>query len=168
MSKNSRTLLLYLFLTACLSSCQQEKSTLKVEQITQDFLKLYADHNDFDQFINYYADSTVLEDMINGDRIEGKESLKGFLDWNNPNFKRKSPKVLVVQELIIEGQKVVVKGYYTPFEWQSIAFEAMQFTTILTFNDDGKIIKHVDWINYPASLVDYQNRKNSNDWINHP
>ena len=30
---------------------------------------------------------------------------------------------------------------------------------------DGKIVRQVDWINYPSSLFDYSNRQNSNLWI---
>jgi ketosteroid isomerase-like protein len=158
---------IFLFVLAVsLISCLKENRNSRNKEYTQQFFKVYADHNDFDQFISYYADNTVLEDIINGDRIEGKDALKIFFDWDNPNLIRKSSKALVMQELIVEGQQAVIKGYFTPFEWQTTPFEAMHFTTILTFNDDGKIIKHVDWINYPASLVDYQNRKNSNDWIN--
>ena len=57
------------------------------------------------------------------------------------------------------------KGYFTPFKWGNAEFEAMYFTTLLNFNEQGKIIKQVDWINYPSTLVDYDNRKNANEWI---
>jgi hypothetical protein len=61
--------------------------------------------------------------------------------------------------------KVVTTGHFTAFKWGELEIEAMQFTSILTFNSSGKIIKQVDWINYPSYLVDYNNRKNSNKWI---
>ncbi len=41
----------------------------------------------------------------------------------------------------------------------------MHFTTLLTVNEAGQIIRQVDWINYPASLVNYNERNNSNEWI---
>lgn len=52
------------------------------------------------------------------------------------------------------------------FKWKDSSFEAMYFTTILTLNETGKIIRQIDWINYPATLVNFNLRKNSNEWIN--
>lgn len=72
---------------------------------------------------------------------------------------------MVIENQIIDGYEVVTQGHFTPFQWDSIEVGPMQFTTILTFNEQGKIIRHIDWINYPSYLIDYQKRKDSNSWI---
>ncbi|TNE49832.1 MAG: nuclear transport factor 2 family protein [Bacteroidetes bacterium] len=120
----------------------------------------------FDAFINFYADTVILEDIITGVRVEGKADLIDFFDWNNPNFSKTQDQVLVLEMLFVDGKQSVAKGYFTPFRWGEHYFEAMYFTTLLTFNESGKIVRQVDWFNYPSNLVDYQNRKNANLWIN--
>ena len=47
--------------------------------------------------------------------------------------------------------------------------EPKQFNTWFYFDQNVKIVKHVDWINYHNSLIEYFRRVNSNSWINfHP
>ena len=90
------------------------------------------------------------------------DSLKGS---DNPDFKKLEDNSLVIEKKMIGKNYAVVKGYFTKFLWNDTEFEAMHFTTILTFNEFGKITKQVDWINYPANLVNYNERGNSNHWI---
>lgn len=116
-------------------------------------------------FLGYYADDILLEDIVNGNKIIGKNNLKQFFDWENTDFKMLESTNLIVLDKIIEGDKAVLQGYFTKFRWANSGFEPMHFTSILTFDVLNKIIKQVDWINYPANLVDYENRKNSNSWI---
>lgn len=146
------------------SACQSQQDS-SIDKSVDDFYRVFSQRQDFEQFLSFYAEDIVLEDMVNGDKIEGKEAMRNFFDWTNPNFELLGENALVVLEKVIDKNKAVVKGYFTPFRWGEAEFEAMHFTTILTFNESGKIIKQVDWINYPATLVDYSNRKNSNDWI---
>lgn len=153
---------LLLFLIACVPA----NPALDTESIVASYYQTYQERSNFQQFLNFYADTIVLKDMINGDHIEGKTALEAFFDWENPHFRKLDSVTLVVQEQIMEGKRVVTQGYFTPFQWDEYQFEAMHFTTILTFNDNGKIVEQVDWINYPTNLVDYENRKNSNEWIN--
>ena len=145
-------------------SCSLQYNT-NVEELVTEYYKIYDERQDFESFINFYDENVVFEDVINGDKITGKEALTHFFDWKNPDFIKVSENNLVVLDRIIQGNKAVIKGYFTEFRWDKMEVEAMHFTTILIFNDSQKIIRQVDWINYPASLVDYNNRKNSNDWI---
>ncbi|MGH1366338.1 MAG: hypothetical protein ACRBF0_22450 [Calditrichia bacterium] len=96
---------------------------------------------------------------------ETKAALAEFFNWDNPGFKKIEVQALIITEQIIDGKKVTTKGYFTPFKWGEARFETMHFTTLLTFNEQGKIIKQVDWINYPTTLLDYNKRKNSNEDI---
>lgn len=136
-----------------------------LERIVDDYYKTYNKRQDIDKFIGFYDNDILLEDIINGDRIEGKSDLRKFLNWGDPNFKILESNNLMIAEKIINKNKAVVKGYFTKFQWGENEFESMHFTTILTFNDSDKIIKQVDWINYPMDLVNYNKKRNSNEWI---
>ncbi|KAA3637617.1 MAG: nuclear transport factor 2 family protein, partial [Bacteroidetes bacterium] len=124
-----------------------------VQNITSQYFQTYAERADFDKFLDFYADTLILEDMMMGERIEGKESLARFFDWENQLFSLKDSVALVVTDQIVEGHKSVTRGYFTPFTWAGTDVEPMHFTIILEFNDAGKIIKQTDWINYPAYMI---------------
>ena len=153
-----------LFLSALFFSCDEARLS-QTEILVTEFYSVYSERQDFEKFIEFYNEDIVLEDIITGERIEGKENLKSFFDWNNPDFELLEKTSLVVSDIIIDRKKAVIKGYFTKFSWGGYEFDAMHFTTLLTFNESGKIIHQVDWINYPSSLVDYSKRKNSNTWI---
>ena len=140
-------------------------SSNQLEPLIQEYIQVYQERSDFDAFLSYYAEDMIIEDMITGYRVEGKKGFAEFFNWPDPRFESRHPNTYEVETLIIDGQKVTIQGYFTPFSWDGQEVEAMQFVTILFFNDKNKIIKHVDWINYPNSLIDYQTRGNSNEWI---
>lgn len=147
-----------------LAACQPTQN-IDIQKLASSYYQQYQLRNDFQKFLAYYDQNVILLDMISGDRIVGIAQLEEFLDWENPNFKKLETKTLIIEEQIIEGQTVVTSGYFTPFEWGAYKFPSMYFTFILTFNDQGKIVKQRDWINYPNELLNYAKRKNSNDWI---
>ena len=136
------------------------------QKIAQEYYEVYSEREDFEQLMSFYDTSAVLEDHITGYRLVGKDSIRLFLDWPNPKFSKLEEKALVVEKIIVDERTAVVQGYFTPFTWGDITVEAMYFTTLLEFNRNGKIVKHTDWINYPNDLLNYENRKNSNAWIN--
>ena len=148
-----------LFLNSCTSTEPDISDT------TKEYYSTYQERSDFDKFLNFYDENMVLEDIMLGERMVGKAAFASFFDWNNPKFQKLEAIALFVEQQIIQGKHVVTQGYFTSFKWGDTEVGTMYFTTILTFNDNGKIIKHVDWINYPNELVDYRNRKDSNSWI---
>lgn len=136
-----------------------------ISKIAREYYETYQERNDFEKFLSFYDENIVLEDIINADRIIGKKALKEFFAWNNLSFKKVDTSIFVIYEQTIEENRVITSGHFTEFLWGEQKFEAMHFVTILTFNQSGKIIKQVDWINYPSNLIDYTKRKNSNEWI---
>ena len=133
------------------------------EKLTTAYYKIYQQRKDFPQFMAYYDDNVVLEDMINGDRVEGKEALARFFNWDLPGYQLQDSVALKVTDMIVDDNRAVVSGYFTPFNWDTLHIGAMHFTTSLQWSDDGKIIKQVDWINYTDILL--TNRKDANHWI---
>ncbi len=152
-------------LLVLLSACGSVSQENKIKDTVAEYYEVYQKREDFQQFLDFYSEDIILEDIITGDRKVGKEAFSNFFDWDNPNFEKVDSVALIVTEQFIDGNNAVTKGYFTPFKWGELEFEAMHFTTILIFDESGKIIKHVDWLNYPNNLLDYAKRKNSNDWI---
>lgn len=156
---------IYFFLV-CLTLCGcTPRSKVNIEGITTEFYEVYKARKDSKRFLEFYSDSVVLEDMVNGDRVVGIQALEKFFDWSNEDFQLIEKEAVVVKDIYVAGHVAVVYGYFTPFKWGDAEFEAMHFTTQLDFDKEGKIVKQVDWINYPSTLVDYSKRRNSNKWI---
>lgn len=154
-----------LLLLILLISCSTKEKEPQYKKIVDEYYAIYQKRQDFEKFLSYYSKDIVLEDMVNGDRILGIENLKEFLDWENPNFTLQDSVALIINQQFIQNNTVLTQGYFTPFTWSETSVEAMQFSTTLTLNEQGKIIHQIDWINYPSNVVDYSKRKNSNDWI---
>ncbi len=129
------------------------------------FIDIYQERVEFEKFLNLYSESLMLEDMMAGTRVKGKEELRNFFNWNDDSLVKKENKAFIVEKYYVNDRSVVIQGYFTPFTWNGLEVEAMQFITQLDFNEEYKIIRHRDWINYPNNLLDYTNRNNSNEWI---
>ncbi len=152
-------LIILIFFTGCYESKQD------LSAVAEDYYATYAQREDLDYFMSFYSDTATLKDYISGDQIVGKAALMDFFDWDNPNFQLSDSVALVVNRLIVSENHIVASGYFTSFEWGGSSYESMQFISILTLNSVNKIILHEDWINYPNNLLDYSNRKNSNNWL---
>ena len=161
---NSRALLIPA-LAALSIGCAAAEPAPDLDPVLDAYYAAYEARSDVDGFLEFYADSVELKDYITGDRIVGRDALREFFDWQNPAFRLLEEGTLVVEHRVVEGNRVVASGYFNPFGWGDLEFEAMQFTTILTFDDDGRIARHEDWINYPNDLLQYDTRGNSNLWL---
>ncbi|MEM9329582.1 MAG: nuclear transport factor 2 family protein [Bacteroidota bacterium] len=154
----------FMLVTLFVGACQQHQGFSTLER-TENLYRVYAERSDFERFLDFYADEMVLEDPILGQRIVGREAFRDFFDWPNPSFRKLQEEALIVDKIMVDGRESVVIGHFTPFQWAESTIESMHFTTLLVFDQQGKIIKQTDWINYPNNLLNYETRKNSNAWI---
>lgn len=151
---------LSLLTQSCIWTTKQD-----VTQAVQKYYETYQNHSDFEAFMDHYDSNAVLEDINMATKIKGINNLKEFFNWHNADLKILGKKALEVEELVIDDHKAVAKGYFTPFQWKGIKYPSMYFITILLFNDQGKIIKQTDWINYPGNLIDCTQSGDANEWI---
>lgn len=156
--------LLLPILTIILSGCHQNSNA--IEETVDNFCQIYAKREKPESLKSFYDERAVLEDIISGVRVEGNLDIINFFDWNNVSYKMKDTVALVVVSKVIGDGSATINGYFTSFEWSGTIYRRMHFTTVLFFNDEHKIIKQVDWINYPNELLDYSKRNDSNLWIN--
>lgn len=138
------------FLLVVLTSCS---GTDALDSTVKTYFDVYQKHTDFEEYMSFYADSAVLDDVMLKFKREGKDSIYTFLDWNNPNLKILGDIALTYEQPIIQDDKAVVNGVFTRFSWQGEVVDSMRFSTILTFNSDLKIIHHEDWIDYPREWL---------------
>ncbi len=145
-------------------SCGNKDDTKYSKAVISSFYEVYADRSNINQLMKFYAADVVFQDVMLGEYVCTHDSVQQFLDWNNPAFQKQSSKVLQVFDISAEGRKIIVEGKFLPFKWMEVDYGPMLFTSIFELNADGLIIQQQDWINYPASLLDYSNRKDANEW----
>lgn len=112
------------------------------------FFELYADRQNIDALMAFYAEDAVLEDMVYGERVLGKDNIQAFLDWSNPHYQHKQPQVLIVEQQIVEKKQVITRGYFTPFVFHGQALGPWRFVIWQSFDEQGRIVYQQDWINY--------------------
>ncbi|PWJ42546.1 nuclear transport factor 2 family protein [Sediminitomix flava] len=164
---NQRTFLLLITLIGLtLANCDVKPSESNIENTVRDYIKTYQERKNYKKFLSFYSDEIVFEDILNGNRAIGKDNFKLNFDWENPHLVLLTSKPYEVEDLIIQNNQATITGYFNPFKWHDQNIEAMYFTTILTFDEDQKIVKHVNWVNYPPSLLNLISKGNANLWIN--
>lgn len=156
--------ILWVFMLNMLLSCGSTDDTKYSKEVISSFYEVYADRSNINQLMKYYAADVVFQDIMLGEYIHTKDSVQQFLDWSNPAFQKQSHKALQVFAISAEGRKIIVEGKFLPFKWLEEDYGPMLFTSIFELNADGLIIQQQDWINYPASLLDYSNRLDANEW----
>ncbi len=128
-----------------------------MEESAKRFFDFYKTRDNWEGFQDLYADDMVFEDVIFRFTYNKKEFID-FYNWpdsllsKHPDY----PEVLVLQDLALTDSSAVGRGYFTPFYYDGRLHDDwrnMQFTMWLYFNQEGKITKHIDWIEYPPDFL---------------
>ncbi len=118
-------------------------------EIAERFFAVYAQRQDFDALMAFYAEEAQLEDLIYGHFAQDKTAIRAFLNWEDDKFSlANGPPALEVTALTSDGSRVVAQGYFKPFKYGDNLFGPWRFVIILEFNDEGQIVREIDWINY--------------------
>lgn len=125
-----------------------EHSDIDIKAIASQYFDVYAERKNFNDFMSFYDESVILEDIVYGNHIKGKSALSAFFNWPDKKFVMTSEVNLVLSQLLVDGMQVSAQGYFTQFEYGGEVMGPWRFTMHLTFNERGKIVKQVDWINY--------------------
>ncbi|KZN41388.1 hypothetical protein [Pseudoalteromonas luteoviolacea] len=163
MLRNLCLLTLLLFLSACNITPESER-VFTLSEIAKRYVKTYQEREDFDEFLSYYDENVVLEDMLYGIRVNNKRAFGEFFNWAAGDFKilNNEPTFVLTQQVIDEQQRtIVLYGSFNPFVYNTIQFGPWRFTTLLKINEDGLIYYQQDWINYfPRSFINDANNLN--------
>ena len=132
--------------------CISHKSYANPKQLklaVQEYFNTYAQRQDFKKFMSFYAKDATLKDIIYGNDLRNKDEIQSFLNWHNGKFERLgSEHILTVTNQVIENKKAITEGYFHQFKFNGKTFGPWLFVISLEFNEDNKIIKQTDWINY--------------------
>ena len=69
-------ILIWLLAGSLYFSCSNENNS--VNEKVEEFINLYQDRQDFEKFLSLYDKNMVLEDMITGYRVEGRDQFAAF------------------------------------------------------------------------------------------
>lgn len=151
-------LLFTLFIIGC-AATQKQPDT---RALAQQYFAIYAERQDFEALMAMYDDKAVLEDMIYGFYAKDKSVIRAFFNWHDGHFELPSgPPALVVEKQAFDGTLVITEGHFTRFKYKGKAMGPWRFVIWLEFNEQGKIIRQVDWINY-TPRKDFLGGKNMN------
>ncbi|MER2493111.1 nuclear transport factor 2 family protein [Catenovulum sediminis] len=140
----------------------------KVKEVASQFMTAYAFHDDFEYFLSFYAENAQVKDIIRGEKASGREAIKAFFNWHDEKFSLgNSASAVVVEEIWVDNSTAIVTGYFMPFIYDGIKFGPWHMMMVLEFDQDYKITKQVDWINYTPKVI-FTNSPDSNREIKIP
>ncbi len=158
----------FLFCLPTLADAQAAKTIDfkdKLKAITNSYFMAYNDHN-IDRMLLFYDDSAVLIDKTLDHSLQGPKEFRRVATeaFNGPSpvYKNLRFKVFGMEQ---DDYKVTVKGEMQGIEWNRGYLSNWKFRSEIFYNEMGKIIKQVDYIDYPQQVISDANRygkKNKN------
>lgn len=140
-------ILLSVVLFAGCASVSKESSGLA--NVINDYFDTYDKRSDFEYLMSFYDEKATLQDIIYGNDIKGKKQIKNFLAWDQGEFSTLSQNgVLTITNQAIDNNIVITQGFFHAFTFNKQKLGPWRFVMIHEFNDEQKIIKQTDWINY--------------------
>lgn len=148
-----RFFLLFLLVMAC----APEKKESPIRQKAMEFFDNYKVRRDWTAFQNLYSDELVFEDVVFRHKFN-KQQFINFYNWPDSLLKRHPdyPQVMVLEDLAITDSTAVGRGYFNPFYYVGKLYgdvEYMRFAMALHFDKEGKIKRHIDFIEYPPEFL---------------
>lgn len=149
-----RIILFFLIATAC-TSPNTETSLARERALL--FFDTYKARTDWQAFQDLYAEDLVFQDVIFR-YTYNKEEFINFYNWPDPLLEKHPdyPEVLVLEELTMTDSTAMGRGYFTPFYYSGQLYddaEHMRFVISLHFDENGKIKRHTDFIEYPPEFL---------------
>ena len=131
---------------------------LSASELGSAFFDHYQKRDDWTGFLERYDENVEFIDVILRMKLEGVEEFAAFYNWPDTGFQKHPdfPSTLVLEELTLNDSTAVGRGYFNPFYYRGILYDDMdhmRFTMSLTFNEAGKIVRHVDFIEYPPEIL---------------
>lgn len=156
-------ILFLLFLTSCSGSGARDNAAAsareaKVKQVAREFFATFAEREDWEKLLSFYRYDMQFEDVMLQIKIYNKEDFKSFYNWPEGDFQKLAPDQphLVLKELAVNDSVAVGRGYFNPFSYNGEIYEwkwGSEFTIWLEFDENLKIKRQMDFIEYPAWIL---------------
>jgi len=156
--------ILIFFGAACTSPSSEEKAAnyarkAKVEQVAREYFATFAEREDWAQLLSFYRYDMHFEDIMLQIKIFNKEDFKNFYNWEEGNFQKLASDQphLVLKSLVVNDSIAVATGYFNPFYYNGELQDwkwGSEFTIWLQFDEQLKIKRQVDFIEYPDVVLE--------------
>lgn len=155
-NRSMRKILPFLCLVAACSGPVDQRRAV-TEQAVNAFFEHYKTRADWEGFQDLFAEDLVFEDVI-FHFTYNKQEFIDFYNWPDSLLKKHPdyPEVMVVEDLAFTDSTAIGRGYFTPFYYNGILYddwEHMRFVMALHVNNEGKITRHIDFIEYPPDFL---------------
>lgn len=151
-------------LMACTSSPAGERASeyarkAKVEQVAREFFTTFAERKDWGKMLSFYRYDMHFEDVMLQIKIFNKEDFKNFYNWEEGEFQKLAADQphLVLKSLVVNDSIAVGTGYFNPFYYNGELQDwkwGSEFTIWLQFDEQLKIKRQVDFIEYPDDILE--------------
>lgn len=161
--------LFYLLLLLILS-CQPEVSgdneaaiendrDASVREVAEDYFATFSERENWDKLRSFYAADMIFADVTLQIALDSLWQFERFYDWPDTNFAKLYPDQphLDIESLLVDDKTAVARGRVNPFNWHGERVDVdwgMEFTIWLYFDDDLKIRRQIDWMEYDPSVLE--------------
>lgn len=139
----------------------QESRSQQVERVANDFFATFAERKDWKKFYSFYREDMVFDDVLLQIHLDSLWQFKRFYNWDGEgeNFRKLTPEQdhITIETLLVNDSVAVGRGRVNPFYYYDELIDeewGMDVTFWLYFDEDLKIKKQVDWIEYGPSVLE--------------
>ncbi len=130
----------------------------QIKIVASEYFKTFAKREDWNKLVSFYAEDVEFEDINLQIRLDSLWQFERFYNWEGDDFQKLTPDQdhLTVYSLITDDTTAVVRGRFNPFYYHGDLVDVewgMEFSIWLYFNEDLKIQKQIDWIEYDPSII---------------
>ncbi|WP_425390748.1 hypothetical protein [Ekhidna sp.] len=154
------------FVSAIFISCnpnsknEADDRAIRVEQTAKDFFETFAERKDWEKFCSFYREDLEFEDITLQLKLDSLWQFKRFYNWDveGDDFRKLTPdqKHLTLYSLVANDSIAVGRGRVNPFYYYDQLIDSewgMDFTIWLYFDENLKIRKQIDWMEYDAKVL---------------
>ena len=148
------TIGIFLFL-GCSSNDRQAAVYLQAES----FFQTFAERQDWDRLCSFYREDLEFQDVTLQLDLDSLWQFKRFYNWPDTAFKKLNPaqEHLIIESLVANDSMAVARGHLQPFYYYGQLIDipwGMEFTIWLYFDEDLKIIRQIDWMEYDPTVLE--------------
>lgn len=153
----------FLFLTGCTTEQGEQRNARQhqVEKTARAFFATFAERKDWGKFCSFYREDMAFEDILLQIKLDSLWQFKRFYKWDEEGepFKKLAPEQehLTLISLVANDSVAVGRGRVNPFYYYGELVDeewGMEFTIWLYFDEQLKIKKQIDWMEYAPEVFE--------------
>ncbi len=140
---------------------QIESKSDRVYQKASEYFDTFAERTDWEKLCSFYREDMKFTDIALQLEIDSLWQFKRFYKWDDTvsTFRKLTPdqKHLTVYSLVANDSVAVARGRVNPFYYNDELIDVswgMEFTIWLYFDEDLKIKRQVDWMEYDPYVLE--------------